>query len=154
MKKKTAMLSVVCVLTLPGCSTYFAKVDAQNEIKSLCALDGGVRVFRAISLPPSYFKDGSLKYDRREKGVYDAPLTVASRYEIRTTSKNIRTLPDKLLEVTRYDTTVVDSFTKETLATSRTYCRSGGDTLALNRTVDCCPAVETIALEVFLKDSK
>ncbi len=152
MKQVLTPLLAFGMLLLAGCSTYRAKSVANADMEAFCRIDGGVQVLRSVALPAKYFKDGVLQFDRLPSGVLVTPLTIAGRYVFDSKSENLRTLPEHGLELRKTERAVVDSVTGETLATSRSYCGVGGDSLTFNRTVECCPPIEGIGARVFRQE--
>jgi len=154
MNQKIPLLLAACLIGLTGCSTYSAKMEYQAEMEALCQKDGGFQIHKTVTLPGEFFKEGVLQYDNRPRGQPRTPLTLAGRFVFEKKSEVLKTFPEHRLLLRKNETTIIDKSTGETIATSRTYCRAGGDSISSTETIECCPSGKILATEVFKQEAK
>ena len=113
-------LFLVAIMVFAGCTSEKDRLDA--EAKRLCAIDGGIKVHETVTLPPEKFYENGTpqvpsEKDERGWGYY-------STYEYANLKKNFEP-PTLVREVTK----VIRTESREVIATSVIYRRSGGGLL-------------------------
>ncbi|WP_459950299.1 hypothetical protein [Denitratisoma sp. agr-D3] len=66
------LISILLLLGLAACSTSPSKAELDAEVRRLCAMDGGVKVYEKVKLPPEKYnklldKFGRLKIPRKNE---------------------------------------------------------------------------------------
>ncbi|QDX80636.1 hypothetical protein B9N43_04875 [Denitratisoma sp. DHT3] len=134
MKAKT-LIATSAFLTLVACSSTPSKSELDAEVRRLCAIDGGVKVYETVGLPASEFNQwGQVKmYQERveNKAAYqhDAKRTVmeffvGATYVVKTEIFYLRTGSPSLH---RYKVEVIRRLDRKLLGESTGYSRGGGD---------------------------
>lgn len=102
----------------------------------LCAIDGGVQILKQVELPASAFV-GTNTFKGR---LLQPGKLIAGRYAYKEEVRDVLRDGPHLLTLAVYLETVTDVKTGELLGKSVSYFRQGGDSFALNNTVNSCPA--------------
>ncbi len=132
MKPLFALLALLPLVA--GCATP-VQVELDAEVKRLCAIDGGIKVYETVKLPASEFNqwEQPKMYQERveNKAAYrhDAKRTameflVGTMYVVKTEISYLRTGSPSLH---RYKVEVIRRLDHELLGESTGYSRGGGD---------------------------
>lgn len=114
---KHLMLVAMVVAALQGCATP-SQIAADAEVKRLCAIDGGVKVYETVKMPPDRFdRDG--KFPIRDKD--SAP---GSDYYLEQETTELLAGDPR---ITKYTYKVIRRKDKKIMSISIRYVRGGGD---------------------------
>lgn len=111
-----AVLVVVAVFALAACTSEKDRLDA--EAKRLCAIDGGIKVFETVTLPPERFHPNGVPLisDKDDKGL---------GYFLTASQKNLKANFDTPT-LFRHEYQVIRSGDQKVIAKSVVYRRGGG----------------------------
>lgn len=143
------VLSMSAVLACAACSSEADRLDA--EARRLCAIDGGIKVYETVVLPPEKFNSlgqALVPIGKDEKGW---------GYFVKAEGQRLSGKDGKP-QLERFVETVVRSSDGKTLASSVSYITGGGEPLAgliqYQSTICPSPSERRLAERVFLKGSK
>ncbi|MEW5891266.1 MAG: hypothetical protein AB1768_20035 [Pseudomonadota bacterium] len=137
-----AALVVLTIAGAAGCTAEKDRLDA--EVRRLCALDGGIKVYEKVGLPPERFdKYGSVTVpDRRLAKPTDEYFT-ESKHDVLVKGNP---------ELWRSHTALIRQRDHKVLAESVHYWRRGGDLPGpWQPSVFTCPELSGIGRSVFFK---
>jgi hypothetical protein len=104
-----------------GCNSGPSKAELDAEVRRLCAIDGGVKVYETVALPAEMFNEwGQINFYRPDKGE-DA---LGREYAFKSERAYIRRGNP---EMWRSHYELVRRSDGKTLGTSTSYSRRGGD---------------------------
>lgn len=142
------------LLPLIGCSTYRAKSHYQAEMLLLCEQQGLPQVNRVVELPPEHFdKNGHVRLQVPAPSSNRA-FMVAGRYERVSSETVLKREPNHRLSLRMLETSYTDRQTGEVLGSQKDFCRDGGDSLAPNNTIECCPSQQSLTEAIFKESLK
>ncbi len=132
MRKVNVMLTpLALVLLLPivvGCSSGpIVKAQLDAEVKRLCAVDGGIKVYETVALPAEKlagYKSGDMRIPLREK------LTSQDDFYYKNTIQYLRQngrSDDGGIDLLRHHYELYRSFDNKLLGETVSYARRGGD---------------------------
>lgn len=109
---------LILLILLPGCRTP-TQMDADAEVRRLCEMDGGVRVYETVKLPAHRFDtQGNVRIPSKER----AQLTDEYYFE-----REVVSLRRDDPQVTRTVHKIIRRSDGKVLGTSTRYARGGGD---------------------------
>ena len=146
---RVVALILACLLACTACSSEADRLDA--EAQRLCAIDGGVKVYETVVLPPDKFN---------ELGQALVPLGTDDRgwgYYVKSEEKKLFG-DEGTPKLIRFVESVVRASDGKTLATSVSYMTGGGELLRgpIQYQLKVCPplAGQRLADRVFMKEQK
>jgi hypothetical protein len=118
--RRTAVLlaAVIAISWLAGCER--AKLD--REVDRLCAIDGGVKVFETVEVPPEYLPDAGEIFPQFADRPFGERL--GPEYELKWADT---VLVDGNPSLTRTEAHLIRKSDQKILGTSIRYMRLGGD---------------------------
>jgi hypothetical protein len=71
---KAILLLLISIVTLHGCATP-SQMAADSEVRRLCAIDGGIKVYERVVLPAARFDQwGNASIPAKEALNYSSPF--------------------------------------------------------------------------------
>jgi hypothetical protein len=132
--------TLLIAIGLTGCTAEKDRLDA--EVRRLCALDGGIKIYETVTLPPERF--GKFNSVHVPDVRYAKPTD--DYYYERSTEYLVRGNPDLL----RFHTKLIRRSDKKVLGEGISYARRGGDFPGpWHPSSFRCPQDERLASEVF-----
>jgi hypothetical protein len=149
--------TIAAALTLTGCATP-RQVVLDAEVDRLCAVDGGVRVYEKVQLPPAEYAKYISGTKLKSNASQDDLFYYSSEREILSGPTNGD--PDGTT-ITKAKLALMRRADGKTLGANTTYSRRGGDIpLGFHPSVYVCPPFESkvnhqggIAARVFVKEA-
>ena len=143
------------VLLLTACATSIqAELDA--EVKRLCAIDGGVRVFEAVKLPSSRFSEqGQINFFRPDQG----ENALGPEYIYKWTTHYYKRGEENEVAMWRSEHRIIRRSDGKVLGAGVRYSRRGGDVPSPSHPSSfTCPPISrdqpSLESSVFLKGDK
>jgi len=117
---KSFAISMIAALIVSACATP-SQMAVDAEVKRLCAIDGGIKVYETVKLPAEKFNQwGQVNFYRpTQRGNALGP-----EYEVKTSVQYIQKANPSLH---RFHVQVIRQSDKKTLGESVGYSRGGGD---------------------------
>lgn len=117
---KFSLASLALLPVLAGCPTQ-DQITTDAEVRRLCAVDGGVKIYEAIKLPTEKFNQwGQVNFYRPDQG----ERALGTEYIFRSEEKFYRTGNPSLI---RYHHEVIRRIDNKKLGETTSYGRGGGD---------------------------
>ncbi|MDY0014280.1 MAG: hypothetical protein RBS40_15505 [Rhodocyclaceae bacterium] len=115
------LISILLLLPLVACSSTPSKSELDAEVKRLCAIDGGIKVYEMVALPSNRF-DSRGTVDIFRPGHGDGSLGAAYIYR---EEKHVIASGNPEMWRTHYQ--IIRKTDNKLLSEARIYIRRGGD---------------------------
>lgn len=142
---KSIFLLVLSMLAVSGCATP-TQMILDAEVKRLCAIDGGIKVYETVKLPADKFNEyGQINFYRPTQG----QNALGEGYQLRLDTTYYRKGNP---EMSRSHIQVFRKVDQKLLGESISYGRGGGDMPGpWHDSSYHCPAIEYGYIELFKK---
>ena len=120
------LITILLFIPLVACSATPSKSELDAEVKRLCAIDGGIKVYETVKLPPEKFgKTGLINFYRptqEENALGSEYLFKSDRHWYTPASPN-----EFDAKMSRVHIVIIRRSDSKTLAEMTVYERGGGD---------------------------
>jgi hypothetical protein len=114
------LAAVIATSWLAGCER--AKTRLDREVDRLCAIDGGVKVFETVEVPPEYLPERGEIFPQYANRPFEQRL--GPEYQLKTSTTY---LVDGNPRLSRFEALVIRRSDGKVLGQSISYSRVGGD---------------------------
>jgi len=145
MKQSCALC--LALLALAGCATP-TQMMLDAEVKRLCAIDGGIKVYETVKLPAEKFNQwGQVNFYKPTQG----ENSLGEEYQFKESIQKLHVGDPELL---RYHYEVIRRSDLKQLSETTSYQRGGGDLPGPGQpSVFTCPAIKEAGPNALLKNT-